>query len=115
MLLKKFILGIINSSLFKFYFKQFISPETNIFPKIRIAQLKELPIPKNVSQEQQTEIIKNVDLLLQLHNDLQCATLPERKEQIQGRISYCEDCINKIVYALYGLTEEEVKVVEGKC
>jgi hypothetical protein len=35
-------------------------------------------------------------------------------EQIKQRIAYNEDKINSIVYGLYGLTEDEIKLVEGK-
>jgi type I restriction-modification system DNA methylase subunit len=108
----EFILGIINSSLFSFYFSQFISPKTNIFPKIRIAQLKKLPIPKNVSKEHETEIIKYVDQLLQLNKELKSTILPEKIEQLKQRIEYSEDRINGIVYELYVLTEEEIKIIE---
>jgi len=38
--------------------------------------------------------------------------LPNQIEQIKSRIEYCEDKINEIVYELYGLTEEEVKIIE---
>jgi len=109
-----FILGIINSKLFKFYFKQFIAPETNIFPKIRIAQLNEIPISQNPNTETQNLIIKHVETMLQLNKDLQTATLPEQKEQIQQRIQYTDKKIDQLVYELYGLTEEEIKVVEGE-
>jgi len=40
--------------------------------------------------------------------------LPEKIEQIRSRIGYCEDKINEIVYELYGLTEEEIGIVEIK-
>jgi copper chaperone CopZ len=30
------------------------------------------------------------------------------------KIDYCESRINEIVYELYGLTEEEIKIVEEK-
>ena len=53
-----------------------------------------------------------MDLILQLNKELQVATLPERIEQIQSRIEYCEDKINGIVYELYGLTGEEVRIIE---
>jgi hypothetical protein len=43
---------------------------------------------------------------------LQTATLPERIEQIKSRIGYCEDKINEIVYGLYGLTEEDIGMIE---
>lgn len=110
------ILGILNSKLFEFYFNQFISPDTAIFPKIRIAQANELPLPlindgnkglyndisklaKNIT-EQKVQLVKNA--------------LESERTQVQTKIDYCEDRINKIVYELYGLTEEEIKIVEGK-
>lgn len=110
----EFILGIINSSLFKFYFKQFIAPETNIFPKIRIIQLNEIPIPKEFNQSQKSEIEKNAVLLFKLNEEMQKAKLQSSSDQIQTRIDYCENRINKIVYQLYELTEDEIKIIEGK-
>ena len=107
------LLGIINSTLFKFYFKQFISPETNIFPKIRIAQLKELPIPKTVKKTLKEEIEGLVKKLLQLNNDKMNQTLLSNSNILDGRIDYCEQRINQLVYELYELTEAEIKIVEG--
>ncbi|MBX2932447.1 MAG: N-6 DNA methylase [Chitinophagaceae bacterium] len=106
------ILGIINSSLFKFYFKQFIAPKTNIFPKIRIAQLKELPIPYQINIEHKKEIVQLVDQLLVLNKELQTATLPIQQEQIQSIITYAEDKLDTLIYQLYNLTKEEIKLVE---
>jgi len=34
--------------------------------------------------------------------------------QLESKIDYCETRINEIVYQLYDLTEEEIKIVEGK-
>ena len=110
----EFLLGIINSTLFKFYFKQFIAPDTNIFPKIRIAQLKELPIPLEFNDTNKSKIEKNVIMLLNLYEEKQTVKLQSKIEQIQSRIDYCEDKIDRAVYELYGLTEEEIRIVEGK-
>lgn len=33
--------------------------------------------------------------------------------QIENKIGYCENRINQIVYSLYELTEEQIKIVEG--
>jgi type I restriction-modification system DNA methylase subunit len=109
----EFILGILNSKLFEFYFKQFISPDTNIFPKIRIAQLKEIPIPVLTNKSQHDEIVKLVDLLLKLNEEKQLTKLQSDIEQIQIRIGYCEDKINEKVYELYNLTEEEIKIINS--
>ena len=32
----------------------------------------------------------------------------------RSKIDYCENRINHIVYQLYDLTEEEIKIVEGE-
>ena len=45
---------------------------------------------------------------------VQEAKLPNQIEQLKARIGYNEDKINEIVYNLYELTDEEIKVVEGK-
>lgn len=115
---EKYVLGILNSSLMSFYFKEYISPNTSVFPKIRIAQLKELPIKTiDFSNEQEThshdQIINHVEQLLQLNKDLQVATLESKKEQIKQKIEYNEDKINSLVYQLYNLTDEEIKLIEN--
>jgi len=40
--------------------------------------------------------------------------LQTKINQQQSKIDYCESMINEIVYQLYGLTEDEIKIVEGK-
>jgi len=116
----KYLLAILNSNLMNFYHShKYLDLSKNLFQKILIQNCKKFPIKaidqKNKKEvQQQEQIIKHVEQLLQLNKDLQTATLPNQKEQIKSRIDYCEDKINEIVYELYGLTEEEVKIVEGK-
>ncbi|MCL2304774.1 MAG: N-6 DNA methylase [Planctomycetaceae bacterium] len=109
-----FILGIVNSTLLSKY-HTIISPKAKkgLFPKILVNDVRNLPFPKNASEKQQAQIIKHVDNLLRLNQELQAASLPHQREQIRSRIDYCEDRINKIVYELYGLTKEEIGLIEG--
>jgi hypothetical protein len=108
----KFLLGILNSKLTDFYY-QLINPEKGeVLAEVKKQHVDQLPIPATVTEKQQSEIIKHVDQLLQLNKELQAKTLPNQIEQIQAKIGYCEDKINGIVYELYGLTEEEVKMIE---
>ena len=44
----------------------------------------------------------------------QQTTTPDKLDQLNARIQYTDDKINKLVYTLYGLSEEEVGIVEGK-
>jgi hypothetical protein len=110
----KLILGILNSKLTDFYYNQINPEKGEALAEVKKQHVEQLPIPKNVSKQQETEIIKLVEQLLQLHKDLQTATLPNQTEQIKMRISYCEDKINAVVYELYGLTGEEVRLVEER-
>lgn len=94
-------MGLFNSKL--------VSEEGRAFAQVKIINVKQLPyIEAKVNQQEQ--IVKLVDQLLQLNKDLKTTTLLEKTEQLKQRIEYSEDRINKIVYELYGLTEEEVKI-----
>jgi hypothetical protein len=51
--------------------------------------------------------------MLELHKRLAAASQADR-ELYQRQIDATDREIDKLVYELYGLTEEEIKVVEGK-
>jgi len=108
----RFLLGVLNSKLTDFYYYQINPEKGEALAQVKKQHVEQLPIPENVSKEQQKEIIKHVDLLLKLNQDLQEATVPNRIEQIKLRISHSKDKINEIVYHSYGLTEDETKIVE---
>lgn len=110
----EFILGIINSSLFQFYFREFIAPDTNIFPKIRIIQLKELPIPESPDKNLAIEVERCVEQVLKLKNEIRNLSLQSQIEQLNAKIGYYEERINGIVFLLYGLTKEEVSIVKNR-
>ena len=97
----KFLLGILNSSTIRFYLR--LVAETSGMGTSRWINnyVKEFPIP-GVEPDQQTEIITIVDRLLQLKAaDPNANTADLEKE------------IDKRVYALYNLTQEEIATVEG--
>ena len=50
--------------------------------------------------------------MLTLHKQLQGATTQDGKELIQRQIEETDRLIDKLVYELYDLTEEEIKIVE---
>jgi hypothetical protein len=108
----KFILGILNSKLTDFYYFQ-INPERGeALAEVKKQHVEQLPIPKGVSEKQQTEIIKHVEQLLQLYKDKQNATLPNQLEMISNKIEHTEDKINQIVYVLYELNADEINRIE---
>ncbi len=55
-----------------------------------------------------------VGRILELNKKFDIAKLCNEKEMIQRRINATDAEIDRLVYELYGLTEEEIPIVEGK-
>ena len=57
-------------------------------------------------------MVELVEAMLKLHKDLAAGKTPHDKEVIQRQIDTTDNEIDKLVYELYGLTEEDIKIVE---
>jgi hypothetical protein len=55
-----------------------------------------------------------VERMLGLHKKLHAATIPADKKLYQRRIEATDEETDALVYELYGLTEEEIAIVEGR-
>ncbi|MFH2121097.1 MAG: hypothetical protein ABIJ25_11975 [Pseudomonadota bacterium] len=56
-----------------------------------------------------------VDKMLALTPKLRGATSESEKAALQNAVTTTDAEIDRLVYELYGLTEEEIKIVEGEC
>jgi len=97
----KYIIALLNSKLMGYYFINKFSERDNVFPKAKIGQCRLLPIRKIESQFQQPFIDK-VDQILSL-----------KKDNPEADTTALEREIDFMVYELYGLSEEEIGIVEG--
>jgi hypothetical protein len=78
----------------------------------RLFPLPKIDLPN--SSELIIKIMTLVDQLLKLNDKKPELKLQTEINQRQTKIEYCENRINEIVYQLYGLTEEEIKIVKDK-
>jgi type I restriction-modification system DNA methylase subunit len=110
----KFFLAIMNCKLGKWFWLKHNSDFKTIFPKIKKSQLEAIPIV-NVSRtgKSYNTIIKQVDNLLKLNEQLPTIRLETQRQQIQRTISHTEKKIDELVYELYGLRKEEIEIVEN--
>ncbi|NOX85731.1 MAG: methyltransferase, partial [Chlorobi bacterium] len=109
----KFILGILNSKLMNFYHSSnYLDLSKNLFQKILIQNCKKFPIPEQNNKA--NKIIQLVDTILNLNDLLHSASLETERQQLQRAIDHAEKKIDQLVYELYGLTEEEIRIVEGR-
>ena len=110
----KYLLAILNSKLMSFYHKEkYLDPLKNLFQKILIANAKKFPI-KIIPESEQQPLIKLVDKMLSLNkrlNEIGDKKTDERAE-IKEEIKHTDNEIDKLVYKIYGITEEEKKIIE---
>ncbi|MCK6380001.1 MAG: N-6 DNA methylase [Leptospiraceae bacterium] len=115
----EYLLAIINSKLLDWWYQKLIPEKGRVFAEVKVVNLEKLPIKiidtkNNTEIQKQNEIIKHVETLLKLNADKQNTTLPSQLEMINNRIDHAESKINELVYQLYELTEEEIKIVEER-
>jgi hypothetical protein len=58
-------------------------------------------------------MVRLVENRLALNKKAAAARLPQEKEMLQRQIGATDGQIDRLVYELYGLTTEEIKIVEG--
>jgi flagellar biosynthesis component FlhA len=80
---------------------------------VNTTEVTKLNLLKCLEGETLAAITANVELMLQLNKELQAATLPDQKEQLKARIGHTDEKINRMVYQLYGLTAEEIQIIEN--
>jgi hypothetical protein len=51
--------------------------------------------------------------MLDLHKRLAAAQLPQERTPLERQIAATDQQIDRLVYEFYGLTEEEIGIVEG--
>ena len=60
------------------------------------------------------KLVSLVDRMLELHKKKNSMPPSAEREKIEREIAVTDEKIDDIVYGLYGITEEERKVIEGK-
>ncbi len=97
----KYILGLLNSKLVHYYWKLAFGDSKKTFPKIKKAPLDSIPIAESNDENKCKHLISLVDRILVL-----------KREDPYFEISNEEQQIDCLVYSLYGLTYDEVKIVD---
>lgn len=114
-----FLLAMVNSKVNQFVWQKTHFDEKKTFPKIKKEAILSISIPvidfgNETEKEKHGQITQLVDNLLKLNDELQSTKLETQRQQIQRTINHTERKIDELVYGLYGLSDEEVKIVEGK-
>jgi type I restriction-modification system DNA methylase subunit len=114
----KYLLGVLNSRLLTAYYRAKAITNKKSIAQLKKFDLDQLPIRtidfSNPSdQKQHDQIVELVERMLRLHEQLGRMRTAHDKIVTQREIDATDAQIDKLVYELYGLTEEEIKIVEG--
>jgi hypothetical protein len=113
-----FILGILNSKLIDFFWRTMFADFKTSFPQVTIFSLSQVPIRLlNLSDGSEKELhdklVCLVTSMLELHRKRAGAKTPQEQSALEREIGATDAQIDRLVYELYGLTEDEIKIVEG--
>lgn len=97
----KFILGCLNSSYFNFLYQNRAQESGRGFAQVKPQNVRALPIPKMEKNEQE-KICHNVNLAL------------EKMKQQDADISSILKKIDTVLYDFFGLSKEEISLIERK-
>jgi hypothetical protein len=95
-----YLLAILNSSVNKFFFPQICPTIQGGFMRFKSIYVEQIPIPTTNKPEEIEGLVKKILLI--------------KQKDPKADVSKLERQIDELVYQLYGLTPEEIAVVEGK-
>ncbi|BAO30999.1 Eco57I restriction-modification methylase domain-containing protein [Sulfuritalea hydrogenivorans] len=109
----RYVLGILNSSALNYYFAS-----TFIDYNIKPTYLQQLPIraidmSNRLDRASHDRMVAMVNQMLQFHEDLASAKTAHEKTLLERQIAATDRQIDTLVYELYGLTGDEIAIVEG--
>ncbi len=114
-----YLQGLLTSHLLDAYLHSISSPFRGGYWSYGKRFIEQLPVrainffdPTDKSRHDR--VVELVEKMLSLHKRLAEAKIPRDKIILQQQIDATNCQIDRLVYSLYGLTEEEVKIVEGK-
>ncbi len=115
-----YILGLVDSKLLDTFLKSASSPFSGGYYAYNRQYIEQLPIRRinftdSADKARHDKMVQLVDSMLTLHKQLAAAKSDAQKEIIQRQIHSTDAEIDRLVYELYSLTEEEIKIVEGEC
>jgi dsDNA-binding SOS-regulon protein len=99
--------------------KKFLDEFKMRFQKILIKDCRRFPIRRinftdKAEKAAHDRMVKLVEQMLELHKKLIAARTPQEKTALERQIAATDTQIDALVYELYGLAEDEIKIVEGK-
>ncbi len=114
-----FVLGVLNSKLVSRHLRSVCPPKLSGYSRFTTSALNRLPLPaldsrRETDKARHDNMVSLVQTMLDLHKHLATARTAHEKTLLQRQITATDQQIDQLVYALYGLTADEIKIVEDR-
>jgi hypothetical protein len=115
----RYILGLLNSKFLNFIYIETVKEMGRVFPQVKMAKVRSLPFRiinfgDPADKRLHHRMVTLVDSILGFREQLAAAKSAAQKAIIQRQIDATDAEVDRLVYDLYGLTAEEIAIVEGK-
>lgn len=109
----KYLLGLFNSSLFQWRFK-ITSTNNNVGTnELNSMPFRSIDFDDSIDKARHDRMVAMVDHMLTWHQQLAASHTPQEKAVFERQIAATDRMIDQLVYELYALTDQEIKLVEG--
>jgi hypothetical protein len=112
-----YLLGLLNSSTTYFLFRSILPKLRGDFYEPSYVYFKDFPI-RTIDHADSADVIRHdrmvslVEQMLSLHKQVKEVRTPHEQTALQRQIEATDGQIDALVYELYGLTEEEIRIIE---
>ena len=114
----KYLLGLLNSQVMRFILKQICDKVQGGFYRLKMIYIDQLPVrvidlTKPTDKARHDKLVSLVEQMLAAKPQLACAQSDKDKDFYENKCVGLDRLIDALVYNLYGLTDDEIKIVEG--
>jgi type I restriction-modification system DNA methylase subunit len=114
----KYVMALLNSALLTFRFRSIGKLKSGGILEYFWNSVSKLPIRRitfsnEADKDRHDRIVSLVERMLGLHKQLAAANTEHAKNTIQRQIDETDAQIDRLVYELYGLSDDEIKIVEA--
>ena len=108
------LMAMMQSKLFQFLYRTANQGESRVIPQVKASKLETLPVPLcNTSNLISVRLREHTEQMLAAKKELAKAKTEKDRTYYESKCAALDRQIDRLVYDLYGLTDEEIEIVEG--
>ena len=113
----EYFLGLLNSRYFVWLYHNLVHERGRVFAQVKLSKIKQLPLrtidfAEKPQKVQHNRMVGLVEQMLHLHQSVERMIASHEKTVLERQIQATDRQIDDLVYELYGLTDEEIAIVE---